>query len=288
MKKVILPFIAFAMLFSSCGEGGSDKQLREENDSLKMALQQSQSEFDETIAMLNDVESGFQKIREAENFVTIQASQEVSPSRRERLNNDIAMITETLNKNKEQLTKLKAQLNKSGNKSKEMQKMIDRLTTEVEQKTQLIVTLQEELAKKDIRINELDRSVASLNTQVTQISEENQQQKTTIKEQDKELNTGWYVYGTKSDLKKQNILSGGGLFKKKELLRGDFNKDVFNHVDIRKLKVLEIPAKKAKILTNHPEGTYTLGKDASGEMVLTITDPNAFWSLSRYLVVEID
>ncbi len=288
MKKVILPFIAFAMLFSSCGEGGSDKQLREENDSLKMALQQSQSEFDETIAMLNDVESGFQKIREAENFVTIQASQEVSPSRRERLNNDIAMITETLNKNKEQLTKLKAQLNKSGNKSKEMQKMIDRLTTEVEQKTQLIVTLQEELAKKDIRINELDRSVASLNTQVTQISEENQQQKTTIKEQDKELNTGWYVYGTKSDLKKQNILSGGGLFKKKELLRGDFNKEVFNHVDIRKLKVLEIPAKKAKILTNHPEGTYTLGKDASGQMVLTITDPNAFWSLSRYLVVEID
>ncbi|MGL5773403.1 MAG: hypothetical protein ACRCX1_11560, partial [Bacteroidales bacterium] len=155
MKKVILPFIAIAMLFSACGEGGSEKQLREENDSLKMALQQSQSEFDETIAMLNDVESGFQKIREAENFVTIQASQEVSPSRRERLNNDIAMITETLNKNKEQLTKLKAQLNKSGNKSKEMQKMIDRLTTEVEQKTQLIVTLQEELAKKDIRINEL-------------------------------------------------------------------------------------------------------------------------------------
>ncbi|MGL4779739.1 MAG: hypothetical protein ACRCXN_02745 [Bacteroidales bacterium] len=288
MKKVILPFIAFAMLFSSCGEGGSEKQLREENDSLKMALQQSQSEFDETIAMLNDVESGFQKIREAENFVTIQASQEVSPSRRERLNNDIAMITETLNKNKEQLNKLKAQLDKTGNKSKEMQKMIDRLTTEVEQKTQLIVTLQEELAKKDIRINELDRSVASLNTQVTQISEENQQQKTTIKEQDKELNTGWYVYGTKSDLKKQSILSGGGLFKKKELLRGDFNKDVFNHVDIRKLKVLEIPAKKAKILTNHPEGTYTLGKDASGQMVLTITDPNAFWSLSRYLVIEID
>lgn len=288
MKKVILPFIAIAMLFSSCGEGGSDKQLREENDSLKMALQQSQSEFDETIAMLNDVESGFQKIREAENFVTIQASQEVSPSRRERLNNDIAMITETLNKNKEQLNKLKAQLDKSGNKSKEMQKMIDRLTTEVEQKTQLIVTLQEELAKKDIRINELDRSVASLNTQVTQISEENQQQKATIKEQDKELNTGWYVYGTKSDLKKQNILSGGGLFKKKELLRGEFNKDIFNHVDIRNMKILEIPAKKAKILTNHPEGTYTLGKDASGQMVLTITDQNAFWSLSRYLVIEID
>ncbi|MGL4806350.1 MAG: hypothetical protein ACRC26_08385 [Bacteroidales bacterium] len=288
MKKVILPFIAIAMLFSACGEGGSEKQLREENDSLKMALQQSQSEFDETIAMLNDVESGFQKIREAENFVTIQASQEVSPSRRERLNNDIAMITETLNKNKEQLNKLKAQLDKTGNKSKEMQKMIDRLTTEVEQKTQLIVTLQEELAKKDIRINELDRSVASLNTQVTQISEENQQQKTTIKEQDKELNTGWYVYGTKSDLKKQNILSGGGLFKKKELLRGDFNKDIFNHADIRNLKILEIPAKKAKILTNHPEGTYTFGKDASGQMVLTITDPNAFWSLSRYLVIEID
>ncbi|MGL5317569.1 MAG: hypothetical protein ACRC9Q_02545 [Bacteroidales bacterium] len=288
MKKFILPFVALALLFSSCGEGGSSKQLQEENDSLKTALSQVQTEFDQTLSILNDVESGFQKIREAENYVSTQTSQEITPGKRERISNDIAMITETLEKNKEQLSKLKDQLNKQGNKSTQLQKMVNRLTAEVEQKTQLIVTLQEELARKDIRINELDRSVASLNTQVTQITEEAQKQKTTIKEQDKELNSAWYIYGTKSDLKKQNILTGGGLFKRKELLRGDFNKDIFNVVDIRSLKVLEIPNKKAKILTNHPEGTYTLGKDASGMMVLTVTDQKAFWSLSRYLVIEMD
>ncbi|MGL5786733.1 MAG: hypothetical protein ACRCX4_07950 [Bacteroidales bacterium] len=288
MKKFILPFVAIALLFSSCGEGGSQKQLREENDSLKTALSQVQNEFNETLSVLNDVEAGFQKIREAENYVSTQTSQEITPGKRQRIANDISMITETLEKNKEQLNKLKDQLNKSGNKSSQLQKMVDRLTAEVEQKTQLIVTLQEELAKKDIRINELDRSVASLNSQVSEIAEEAQEQKSTIKEQDKELNAAWYIYGTKSDLKKQNILTGGGLFKRKELLRGDFNQDIFNHVDIRNMKVLEIPAKKAKVLTNHPEDSYTLGKDASGQMVLTITDAKAFWSLSRYLVIEID
>lgn len=288
MKKFILPFVAIALLLSSCGESGSSKQLREENDSLKTALSQVQNEFDETLSILNDVESGFQKIREAENYVSTQTSQEITPGKRERITNDIAMITETLEKNKDQLSKLKDQLNKQGNKSSQLQKMVDRLTAEVEQKTQLIVTLQEELAKKDIRINELDRSVSALNTQVSQITEEAQKQKNTIKEQDKEINSAWYIYGTTSDLKKQNILTGGGLFKRKELLRGDFDKEMFNHVDIRTLQVLEIPAKKAKILTNHPEGSYTLGKDVSGQMVLTITEAKAFWSLSRYLVIDIN
>ena len=40
-------------------------------------------------------------------------------------------------------------------------------------------------------------------------------------------------------------------------------------------------AKKAKLATNHPAGSYRL----EGADKLVITDPNAFWSLSKYLVI---
>ena len=44
----------------------------------------------------------------------------------------------------------------------------------------------------------------------------------------------------------------------------------------------------AKLLTNHPEGTYELQKDNEGYLTLVITNPDSFWSLSRYLVVELN
>jgi len=284
MRKLALPLLSLGLLLGSCNGGESEKKLQEENQALKLELSNTQTQYSEALTILNDVEAGFQKIREAERFVNIESSSETSLSKRQKIEGDISMITETLQKNKEQLEKLKAL---SANNS-QLKGLVDRLTKEVESKTQMIVSLQEELAKKDIRIGELDRSVAALNTQVGEMAEEGKKQRTTIQEQDQELNRAWYVYGKKSELKDQNILTGGGLFRSKEVMKGDFNKDIFNTVDIRNFTLLELPAKKAKILTTHPDDSYTLGKDANGMMVLSISNNQSFWSLSRYLVVELD
>ena len=65
----------------------------------------------------------------------------------------------------------------------------------------------------------------------------------------------------------------------------DFNKDYFTQIDIRTDKEIKLFSKSAKLLTTHPEGSYTLAKDAKGQYILKITNPNEFWSVSRYLVV---
>ena len=89
-------------------------------------------------------------------------------------------------------------------------------------------------------------------------------------------------------MKEQKILSGGGLFKAKEVMKGDFNKDYFTKADLRTLKEIPLEMKKAKILTNHPEGSYSLVKNDKGLLTLVISDPQNFWSLSKYLVVNVD
>ena len=54
------------------------------------------------------------------------------------------------------------------------------------------------------------------------------------------------------------------------------------------LKEIPLEMKKAKILTNHPEGSYSLVKNDKGLLTLVISDPQNFWSLSKYLVVNVD
>lgn len=102
------------------------------------------------------------------------------------------------------------------------------------------------------------------------------------------MNTIFYIFGTTKELKEQKILSGGGLFKAKEVMKGDFNKDYFTKADLRTLKEIPLEMKKAKILTNHPEGSYSLVKNDKGLLTLVISDPQNFWSLSKYLVVNVD
>jgi hypothetical protein len=95
------------------------------------------------------------------------------------------------------------------------------------------------------------------------------------------LHTAWFVFGTKKELKEQNILDAG------EVLRSNFNKDYFTKIDIRIDKEIKLYSKSAEILTSHPAGSYTLQRDANKQYVLRITNPDAFWHTSKYLVIQV-
>ena len=168
-----------------------------------------------------------------------------------------------------------------------MRKTISRLSSELDQKANMIVTLQEDLAKKNVRIQELDEMVASLNEDVEDLSTTTAAQSEKLQEQDKKLHTAYYCFGTAKELKDQKILSGGGLFAKSKVLQNGFNKDYFISIDIREVKEIPLFAGKAKLKSNHPEGSYEFVKDEDGNMTLKITDEKAFWSLGKYLVIEV-
>ena len=197
------------------------------------------------------------------------------------------LISETLKKNKETINQLEDKLKKSGIQSSALKKTINRLSSELDQKATMIVALQEDLAKKNVRIQELDEMVSSLNEDVESLATTAAAQSEKLNEQDKALNTAYYCFGTSKELKDQKILSGGGLFSKSKVLQSGFNKDYFISVDIREVKEIPLFAAKAKLKSNHPEGSYEFVKDEDGNLTLNITDPRAFWSLGKYLVIEV-
>jgi chromosome segregation ATPase len=288
MKKLLLISCAAAIL-ASCSQNSSEqKRLQAENDSLKIENAKATSEMNEMLSIINDVETSIQSIKDAENFLTVQKSGDLAKSDKEQIKENMQLISETLVKNRKQISELEEKLRKSGINSASLKKTIARLNAELDQKANMIVTLQEDLAKKNVKIEELDNMVSSLNENVENLSSTAASQAKTIKEQDTALNTAYYCFGTAKELKDQKILTGGGLFAKAKALQGDFNKDYFVSVDIRELKEIPLYAKKAKLRTNQPEASYEFVKDEDGNLTLKITNSKEFWSLGRFLVIEVN
>ena len=93
------------------------------------------------------------------------------------------------------------------------------------------------------------------------------------------MNTAWYVFGTKKELKGQHIMEDG------KVMNGNFNKNYFTKIDIRNTTEIKLYSKTAKLLTAHPSSSYSLVRDANKQYTLRITNPQIFWSTSKYLVV---
>ena len=286
MKKLLFLSMCVALL-SSCGNSGRNDALKAQNDSLNIVLAQRDAELDGIMEAFNEVQEGFRLINEAENRVDLQGDYVEGTSAAQKIRDDIRFITEKLQANRERIAELEAQLNNGKYASSQLKKTIANLKKELEAKSLQIETLQEELASKNIRIAELDDAVAGLSQDVAQLKADNVAKEAVVASQDKALNAAWFVYGTSSELKEQKILSKKFLQKARVLEGDDFNKDYFTQIDIRRDKEIKLYSKDAKLLTVHPEGTYELVKDDKGQLTLKITSPNKFWSVSRYLVIEV-
>ena len=286
MKKLLFLSMCVALL-SSCGNSGRNDALKAQNDSLNIVLAERDAELEDIMEAFNEVQEGFRLINEAENRVDLQGDYVEGTSAAQKIRDDIRFITEKLQSNRDRIAELEAQLNNGKYASSQLKKTVANLKKELEAKSLQIETLQEELASKNIRIAELDDAVAGLSQDVEKLKADNVAKEAVVASQDKALNAAWFVFGTSSELKEQKILSKKFLQKAKVLEGDDFNKDYFTQIDIRRDKEIKLYSKDAKLLTIHPDGTYELVKDEKGQLTLKITSPNKFWSVSRYLVIEV-
>jgi len=282
MKKVLL-FAACAMALSACQDGAKQAQsaaLTQKIDSLTKVSVEKDNEINEMLSTLNDIEEGFREISEAEGRVTLARSGEGATSTA-RIRENMQFIQNTMAQNRELINKLRQQVRQGSITGEQLKRTIENLTSQLETKEQELQALRAELEEKDIHIAELDEQVAALNEDVSTLKDANQKKEQTISTQDKELNTAWFVFGTKSELKEQNILQSG------EVLQSNFNKDYFTKIDIRVDKEIKLYSRDAEMLTAHPADSYTLQRDANKQYVLRITNPERFWSTSKYLVIQV-
>jgi DNA repair exonuclease SbcCD ATPase subunit len=286
MKKIV--FILSVILVASCSHPTADvKKLQQENDSLLHAKAQLENETNSYLNSMNEIEDNFSKIKEMENFIETNKSNENQPDIHARINDDIIQISEILKANKEKLASLNYKLKKSNLRIVALEQTIARLNATLNEKIQTIQDLSTQLKIKDATINELSQNIDTLHQAVNSLTSQKQAQQQELAEQEAKLNTAWYVFGTAKELKAQKIISGGGLFSPEKVFQKDFNKQYFVKIDIRQVKTIPLYSKKVKILTVHPQGSYSLDKK-DGNYVLNIKDYKEFWSISRYLVIQVD
>ncbi len=288
MKKLF--FIAACVLsLAACNQDKkpaiSPEQIQ--NDSLRAIITARDNEINDMMGTLNEIQQGFAEINEAENRVTVAKDGE-GRDKTAVIKENIQFIAQRMQENRDLIKKLQEQLRTTGFKGEQMQKAIESLNAQLVEKDKELRALRAELEKKNIHIKELDQTISGLNSDVAalqtdkqNLQNESNRKTETINTQDKQLNTAWFAFGTKKELKRQNVLVKG------KVLQGSFNKNYFTKIDIRETRELKLYSKNAKILTSHPTSSYSLTKDASGQYVLRISDPATFWSTSKYLVVQV-
>ena len=279
MRKLLLIACLFTLALTGCKNNKTaDLAGLAQNDSLNKVIAQKDNEINDMMGTFNEIEEGFRQINDAENRVNVAKSGE-GANRSRMLKENVQFIAKRMQANRELINKLREQLKGSSLKGEQFKKAIENLLKELTEKDKQLQKLREELDSKDIHISELDETINNLNTNVSNLNNESAAKSQMISQQDKQLNTAWYVFGTKKELKDQHILEGG------KVLNSSFNKNYFTKIDIRVDKQIKLYSKSARLLTAHPSSSYTLTRDNNKQFVLTITNPQLFWSTSKYLVI---
>lgn len=280
MKQLKLFACLALLLLGACTGKKSSPDLAnmEQNDSLQRIIAQRDSEINDMMSTLNEIQEGLSAINQAENRLSIAREGE-GANKTAQIRENIKFIANTMARNRELMKRLQQQLRESRFNGDELRKTISNLTQQLDDKAQELQRLKAELDAKDIHIAELDEKIDNLNDNVENLQTDAQQKAQTISNQDKQLNTAWFVFGTKKELKEQHIMENG------KVLQSNFNKNYFAKIDIRIDKEIKFYSKSARILTMHPSGSYTLTPDVNKQYVLRITNPQLFWSTSKYLVV---
>jgi len=289
MKPSFIICLILLVLVTSCGKQSSDyRTLKAQNDSLQNAKIKLQEEVDGYFSAMNQIEQNIEKIKNTENIISSQpVGKELNDDIRAKINEDMTYLNDMLQANKTELERLRSKIKKSAFKSSQLEHTILRLTKSLEEETTKVSLLQVELAEKDSIIIKLDTKVTDMGKDIEELSTDNKTKETKIKEQDETIHTAWYVFGTMSELKQQKIVTSDGILSAKKVLQRDFNKNYFVRIDARNTKSIPLYSTHAKILTSHPKSSYTLDKE-NGNFVLLILDTDDFWSISKYLVIEVE
>ena len=105
------------------------------------------------------------------------------------------------------------------------------------------------------------------------------------------MNKAFVVYGTFKALKAKGLVSKEGGFLglgKKALMQANFSDSSFTQVNITEMRTIPVNSKTAKFITDHPKSSYELIRGKNNRIAsIEIKDPEEFWKISKYAVVEI-
>ncbi|MDE6309921.1 MAG: hypothetical protein K2L81_06990, partial [Muribaculaceae bacterium] len=209
-----------------------------------------------------------------------------SPERKAQFSEQVGRLSYQMQRNKERLAELEKQLQDSKSSNATLLSSIATLKKQIASQEALIQSLTQQLDAAGVIIANQSEQIDSLNTTVVDITEQRNIAEERSSQLNAELNKCYYVYATKDELKKNNIIETGFL-RKTKILPDDFEQQFFMTADKTTLTTINTHDKKAKVLTSQPADSYVI-EDVNGQKVIRITNPARFWEKSNYLESQVD
>lgn len=290
MKKAILFLSLISVSFFAC-KNETEKEpnpladsLANVNDRIMDTLSDRNENIAEFIAAFNEIQDNLSEIKNKQNLISGNGKNpEKVKNSKDQIIEDIQTINELMEKNKDKLASLQSKLRKSEERAGQS----DAKVAELEK---FIAHLNDQMAAQVVEIDQLKMELEKMNLQMTDLNQKYQSTVAESKQKTNLLNTAWYAIGTTKELIAKGVITkeGGiiGIGKSKKLSE-NLNKEYFTKIDITEKKTIPISAKKAKLLSNHPAGSYVIAGDKVADK-LVINNVEEFWSSSKYLVILIE
>ena len=267
------------LLLTSCGPKGPTQ---EQYDALSAKYDSLANDMGEAQGLINSVTCSLDSISMQEGLLFINNEDGSKPTKQQILDR-LQQYKDLLARQRVQLQELKNQQGSSARTIRQLKEVIAQLEQQIAEKEGRIAELESDLASKKRDIAQLQQSLAVSHQETAEVSAERDQMVEVATNQDKMLNTGYFIIASKGELKDMGLIKG--VFKKKADY-ANLDKSKFTEIDIRTFTELNISSTKVKLITDKPEGSYTLTENSDETTTLRITNPTQFWESSSFLIIQ--
>ena len=236
-------FVLMCMMAACGGKTASNP----EADSLRTELSEQMEAMDEMNLFLDAVNMSMDSVVDMEGSV-LRTSSESPLSRKEQIKQNMEAYKMILQQQRERLNILEKKLSDSNAYSEKMKKTIESLKQQLEEKDAAIAKLSEELEQRNYQIEKLKDNVDQLNVQVAEQEEDIKAKAEEIDLKTNQMNEAYVFVGNTKALKDAGLAEGGFL-KMLKLNASNIDKGMFKKIDIRDTKSIQIPSKKAEVMT---------------------------------------
>jgi peptidoglycan hydrolase CwlO-like protein len=197
---------------------------------------------------------------------------------RKQLLDNITDIGTALKENRKRIANLQARLKENQGEIASLQSLIENLKSSLLEREQSIAQLQARVQGLEVTLLEKTATLAEKETQ--------------LENQNRRMNTVYYVAATREELEEKGIIKeeGGflwGLLGSTTVMESGVSAADFTPLDRTKEQTLQISGKIAEILPHRNQDLFAMSEVGENGSELKILRPEKFWQ-DNYLVVVLD
>ncbi len=287
MRKGLYLILLMASL-STCTDTKSSEEYQNllvVKEHLEEELERREQYNRDVIHAMTQIEDNLAAIREREMGI-VNVKNQSGANQKDRITLIVSEIGTYFEENRNIIRKLENQVKSHEKRNSELDKLVAFQKRTILEKEKQIQELLKKVSELNVRLevseSEKNRIVLAKEAELDETLKE-------LDEKEAVITTAYYKYGTKKELLSKGIIKkdGGVLGIGKTIaLSNKLSTQTFIPLNINNTAEINLGfSEKQQIISVHPNNSYYFVKANNGASFLKITNPERFWSISKFLVI---